>query len=71
MADHSYAPRGTNKRNAAIVAVSSLVLYVLAAILGAKGGWGAAFAPLLVAVVVDVVCIVVYLSFRSEHREES
>ncbi|MFE6891001.1 hypothetical protein [Streptomyces sp. NPDC057694] len=69
MANQPYASRRTNKRNAAIVAASSLALYVLSALLWVKGGWDAAFAPLLVAVVVDAICIVVYLSFRSKHRK--
>ncbi|MFD4540905.1 hypothetical protein [Streptomyces bauhiniae] len=56
------------KRNAVMVLVSTLVLYVVSAILWTKGGWGAAFAPLLVALAVDALCITVWLSFRPQCR---
>ncbi|MFD8674606.1 hypothetical protein ACFV1A_16150 [Streptomyces seoulensis] len=56
------------KRNGVMVIISTLILYVISAILWTKGGWGAAFAPLLVALVVDALCIAVWLSLRSQRR---
>ncbi|MGW2277616.1 hypothetical protein [Streptomyces sp. NPDC001770] len=63
-----YGSRDAVRRNGAIVVASSVFLYILAVVLGAMGGWGAAFPVLLVAVVVDAFCIAVRFAFRSAHR---
>jgi CHASE2 domain-containing sensor protein len=56
------------RRNAILVVVMSVVLYAMAVVLGIKGGWDAAFPVLLVAVVVDAFCLVVWAAFRSKNR---
>ncbi|KMO93904.1 hypothetical protein [Streptomyces roseus] len=60
-----YGSQSAIRRNAGMVIAGSVVLYVLAALLATKGGWPAAFPVLLVAVIVDAVCLVVWLAFRS------
>ncbi|WP_345259209.1 hypothetical protein [Streptomyces hundungensis] len=46
----------------------SAVLYALAVVLGFKGGWDAASPVLLVAVVVDAFCLLVWAAFRSKSK---
>ncbi|MFE9404218.1 hypothetical protein ACFYNY_20965 [Streptomyces sp. NPDC006530] len=46
----------------------SALLYALAVVLGFKGGWGAAWPVLMVAVGVDAFCLAVWAAFRSKNR---
>jgi hypothetical protein len=50
------------------VVVSSAVLYVLAAVLGVKAGWAAAWPLLLVGGIADAACLLVWLTVKKEKR---
>jgi hypothetical protein len=65
--DKTYGSRKAIRRNAYTVVFMSVVLYVLGAILAFKGGLDAAYPVILVAVVIDVFCLVVWLVFRSKN----
>ncbi|MFF0276906.1 hypothetical protein [Streptomyces sp. NPDC004330] len=65
MFERSYG-KGTLKRNLVIFAASSALLYILAAALGVKGGWDAAFPVLAVAVIVDALVLIAWVAFRSK-----
>ncbi|GHH06062.1 hypothetical protein [Streptomyces rubradiris] len=64
--ENLYGSRQAIRRNALIVALASLVAYALSVLLWAKGGLGAAYPLLIVVVVADAVCLLVYLSFRNK-----
>ncbi|MFH9013404.1 hypothetical protein ACH4C6_18750 [Streptomyces sp. NPDC017943] len=55
---------GTSKRNFYIFAASSALLYLLALILGMKGGWDAALPLLAVAVIIDALVFIAWIAFR-------
>ncbi|MFD4994758.1 hypothetical protein [Streptomyces buecherae] len=59
---------GTSKRNFILFAVSSAVLYLLALVLGMKGGWDAAFPLLAVAVILDVLVLIAWIAFRPKNQ---
>ncbi|MEU5180205.1 hypothetical protein AB0G49_09165 [Streptomyces longwoodensis] len=63
--EESYGSRRAVRRNAWTVVASSLAAYALSVVLWAKGGFAAAYPLLLVAVIADTVCLLVYLTFRN------
>jgi hypothetical protein len=59
------------RRNAWTVVLSSLAAYALSVVLWVMGGFAAAFPLLLVAVIVDAMCLLVYLPFRNRRLGSS
>ncbi|GHD30165.1 hypothetical protein [Streptomyces galbus] len=69
--ENAYGNQQAIRRNAWTVVAASLVAYALSAVLWAKGGFAAASPLLLVAVVADAVCLLVYLTFRNRRLGSS
>jgi hypothetical protein len=55
--------RGTTKRSFIVFIASSGFLYLLAILLGVRGGWDAALPVLAVAVIVDTLVLIAWLAF--------
>ncbi|ANJ11794.1 MULTISPECIES: hypothetical protein [Streptomyces] len=64
--EHAYG-QGTNRRNFALFAASSGVLYLLAILLGVMGGWDAAFPVLAVVLILDVLVLIAWIAFRPKN----
>lgn len=60
--------QGASKRNFIIFAISSALLYLLALMLGLKGGWDAALPLLAVAVMIDVLVLIAWIAFRPKSQ---
>jgi hypothetical protein len=63
--EESYGSQQAIRGNAWTVVAASLAACALSVVLWAKGGFAAAFPLLLVAVIADAVCLLVYLTFRN------
>ncbi|MFI1001382.1 hypothetical protein ACIP10_02570 [Streptomyces galbus] len=69
--EESYGSRRAVRRNAWTVAAASMAAYALSVVLWARGGFAAALPLLLVAVITDAVCLLVYLTFRNRRLGSS